>query len=342
MVQVHPGFDGLYYSPYLLGLKETYGGSALVFSKRGIPNFGHHGLAFRTKRGQNKMRVFISASDGPGINPDAFEWADIYAKVNLERARGTGPDTRKLLAIGPSFPVRLWNLRKTLAMSLGSFLACRGNVGGYRRHFSHYLAQYRYRLPEHRYTASKSDSDYVFFASRLWLKEPDTNHFRANFIRACRSIDDLRFEGGFVPRVAQDIDGFEDLTVNSSYSLEEYLQGIRRSLVVFNTPAVAGCHGWKLAEYLALGKAIITTALIRELPRPLEHGRHFHEVDGTETAIREAIQEIRGNDKYRTELEANARDYYDRYLKPSAVVERIVVSAMQYSDSDSVAGVMPT
>ena len=42
-----------------------------------------------------------------------------------------------------------------------------------------------------------------------------------------------------------------------------------RSAVVFNCPAVHGCLGWKLGEYLTLRKAIISTDLGRRLPAPL-------------------------------------------------------------------------
>ncbi len=74
---------------------------------------------------------------------------------------------------------------------------------------------------------------------------------------------------------------FVDFTMASRIPFTEYMTKLKSSLVIFNTPAVFGCHGWKLAEFRALGKAIISTPLTRELPSPLEHGTHVHFVDGS-------------------------------------------------------------
>ncbi len=210
------------------------------------------------------------------------------------------------------------------ARSLSTFLACRGRVSGPRRHFSGYVAQWRYRLPEEAYVPGESAQDYVFFASRLWAKEPETNQQRANFVRACRSIQGLTTEGGFVPRRTRDVPGFDDVTVGRTYSLREYLDRVQRSCVAFNTPAVAGCHGWKLAEFLALGKAIISTPISRALPATLEHRVHVHLVDGSVRSIVDALKEIRSDEAYRRHLEYNARSYYREYLSPEKVIEKIL------------------
>jgi glycosyltransferase involved in cell wall biosynthesis len=323
MIQIHPAFDALYYSPYLSGIRRIYGGRSVSISARGIPNFGHHGMAVIVRRDGEEKRVFISASDGPGLNEQAVEWADVYGKVNLDGTSSAAAKGTDLVPIGPSFPVRVWGPTAAAFAAARALFACKGEVSGIRRHFSAYLAQYRFRLPESFYRPYVPRSDYVFFASRLWRKEGATNHFRANFIRACQSAPGLNFEGGFVPRRARDIEGFGDLTVEGIYPLSQYLEGIRRSVVVFNTPAVRGCHGWKLAEYLALGKAIISTPLLRDLPVALDHGKQIHFVDGSKRSIAAAIKRIRGDHEYRGRLEANARAYYDSYLSPDAVIGRL-------------------
>src|SRR5262249_47673698 len=104
----------------------------------------------------------------------------------------------------------------------------------------------------------------------------------------------------------------------------EYLAKTRSSALVFNTPAVWSCHGWKLGEFLALGKAIISTPLVRELPAPLVHGCHIHYVDGSLDSIRAAIQLLLNDHDYRKHLERNAYDYYSSFLSPKRVVERLL------------------
>lgn len=121
--------------------------------------------------------------------------------------------------------------------------------------------------------------------------------------------------------------GFEQYTTERRYSLKEYLSKLKRSAVAFNTPAVHSCHGWKLGEFLALGKAIVSTPLTRALPAPLLHGEHIHFVDGSPDSIREAVCLICRDISYRQRLERSARAYYLQYLQPQHVIERILAVA---------------
>ena len=40
--------------------------------------------------------------------------------------------------------------------------------------------------------------------------------------------------------------------------MNEWISKTKQSAIVFNTPAFWSCHGWKLGEYLAMGKCIIS------------------------------------------------------------------------------------
>jgi hypothetical protein len=64
----------------------------------------------------------------------------------------------------------------------------------------------------------------------------------------------LVFEGGFAPRKDKTHFGFDAIVVKKRYDFETYIDKIKQSDLVFNTPAVVNCHGWKLAEFLAMGK----------------------------------------------------------------------------------------
>ena len=87
---------------------------------------------------------------------------------------------------------------------------------------------------------------------------------------------------------------------------------------MFNTPAFWDCHGWKLGEYLALGKCIVSTKLSNDLPYPLEHGVNIHLVENTEEAMREAIEYIISHPDYRHKLERGAREYWEKWGTPAA------------------------
>ena len=110
--------------------------------------------------------------------------------------------------------------------------------------------------------------------------------------------------------------GYEKYTDHAFYSHEDFVRNTRRSAVAFNCPAVYGCHGWKLAEYLCMGKAIISIPPLRALPEDLVHGENVYFTDGSVDANKEAIDRICRDDSYRAKLEAGAREYYERFLDP--------------------------
>jgi glycosyltransferase involved in cell wall biosynthesis len=80
-----------------------------------------------------------------------------------------------------------------------------------------------------------------------------------------------------------------------------------------------------LAEYLALGKAIISTPIAQQLPAPLHDREQIHYVDGSEKSVSEAIRLIRDDKEYRRYLENNARKYYEEYLQPESVMSRLIL-----------------
>jgi len=102
-------------------------------------------------------------------------------------------------------------------------------------------------------------------------------------MRVAKASDKVLFGGGFVCSDPDQLLGHDDL-LHYRLSYRRWLQ-LTRSSAVLNTPGVHGCLGWKLCEYLALGKAIISTTIQRQLPADLEHGTHIHVVDGSEDSI---------------------------------------------------------
>lgn len=323
LIRVDAAFDPFYYGYYIVGLRPLASAHGILFSARGFePAFGH-GLAFVTGH-EVKRRVFIDARDGPEIDHVLLRWCDVYGKVNPDRAVLAIEGGSKVVAIGPSFGIMVWHLLPGLFLAVANYGRVGRRVSSRREHFANYWRQATYRLPLAKYDPAPSEANYVFAMGSLWKGEPETNRLRANFFEACRSIRALTFEGGFAPRVKADVPGFSRHTVSSRYPIAEYVARTKRSAVVFNTPAVGGCHGWKLAEFLALGKAIISTPLVRELPGPLVDGEHVHVTDGSVGSLREAIERICKDQAYRSRLENGARHYYDEYLAPARVIVRLL------------------
>ena len=151
-------------------------------------------------------------------------------------------------------------------------------------------------------------------------------------MKVCKSLNWLNFEGGFVPHnkrnekngYSSSIDSFADCIYGKKIPITEYINKIKASFAVFNMPAVVSCHGWKLAEYLALGKAIISLPLVNDLPEPLIHGVNIHFVENNKESIVAALEKLHTDTEYRKKLEKGAREYWERWGTPESVIRQII------------------
>ena len=101
------------------------------------------------------------------------------------------------------------------------------------------------------------------------------------------------------------------------------IDNTKKSLIVFNTPSCWDCHGWKLGEFLAMGKAIISTPITNELPYPLIHRQNIYIINSKEELYK-AVDLLIEDHALRTSLEENAKAYYREYVAPEKVIESIV------------------
>jgi hypothetical protein len=332
-VVVNPNFDAYYNAFYIRGIVDAFGETNVRFSARPFPAMPSECLAFIAKD-QVETRVVIDPCDGAGIvSRVGLEWCDVYGKVNLAPSVIPKQDLRKCVAIGPSFGVQLWRGLNSWRVALQNYrlsvdyrTSCPGSNSSFQ-HFANYRRQSIYRTPLDAFTPASSKDDYIFFLSSVWKdnEAPETNDNRALFIEGCTSFANLTFEGGFVVGEANEQQRFNNRAISSHrIDFQEYLAKTKSSAVVFNTPAVWCCHGWKLGEFLALGKAIISTPLTRDLPSPLIHGQHIHYVEPTLSCIQAAIDRITGDRDYRKRLEENSRGYYSTFLQPNRVIDRLI------------------
>lgn len=322
---INPCFNMFYYSFYLKGIVDIYGKDSIRYSIDCFPLFTPKCFAFIVSDNGVDKNIIIDATDGTDIREVELGWCDIYGKVNCSSNQYLGKGYNKIIPIGPNFSINVFDMPTSIFKAITCLLLSHGRIKDTKDHFANYRRQYKYRVKEEVYFPSKSCEKYIFFTSTLWKGDEETNIFRKQFIDACMQIEALEFEGGFSPFLpGHKVLGYEKYQLSKRYSISEYINKIKKSSVVFNTPAVYKCHGWKFGEYLALGKAIISTPLSREMPAELVHGEHIHYTDGSTTDNVKSIKYILNNKSYKNELEVNARNYYEKYLSPKSVVLRLV------------------
>ena len=321
-IVVHPLFAPAYASFFVEGIDRVWGRGAISYSRRDFPDLDPASrlLVMTLHASGRTLRLCIAPDDMAGMDDAALEWCDTYAKVNVDWAQ-VPRDREKVVPVGPTFGVRAWSAWESAADWCRIHLAApmqRAPVGG-----RGFRAQLRDRLPEPEYSPKPSVDDYVFFMAWPWKNHAEVNPPRAEFVRQCRAAPGVEFEGGFAPRKRNDMPELDGLFAERRYPLSEYLEKTRRSALVFNTPAVHNCLGWKLGEFLALGKAIVSLPLTREMPAPLEDGTHLHLVDGSPASLANAIGRITEDAVYRRCLEQNARAYYDEWMRPDRLMRRL-------------------
>ncbi len=313
--------DVYYYSYYIQGFYDIFGKKNITFTTKNFPKLGIKSCAVIIQDGQKFRRIIIDAYDSDSVNKEWLDWCDIYGKVNL---RSDKSYPKNIVNIGPSFGIRIWGLIPTIQKCIFNYYKGRKQITNKREFVALYWRQYnRTRLEEY-FKNTSVRQDYIFFISSIWAKEKRTNCARYRFVKTCVNLPNIIFEGGFAIRTDGNSFGLNKF-LTPKIPFKNYLKKIRKSELVFNTPAVLDCHGWKIAEFLAMGKAIISTPFFNEMPNPIIHKEHLLFVQD-QSEVKSALLEILNNAGFRKKLEEGAKDYFQKFLKPKVVIQKLINS----------------
>lgn len=330
IVRINPFFDPWYYEYYLQGIHQFYKDYRIEFdfSPTALNAFAKSGSIFQKDffyyevyDGVKGRSVYISTNDGCDINDRMYPEADVYAKVNID-----GPTNLrypKTFPIGPNFGIRYWSALRYFYHSL--------SIGKHYLVLNPFIRTYLKlslkRLYYESYKPSATEQNYIFYLNYPWKKHTRVTDLRTEIIHVLKAMANeskIVFEGGFSRRRLGTFEGLENVSAARLYSTHDYLERVKKSTVVINTPAVHDCLGWKLGEYLALGKAIISTPISNRLmPGEFVAGTHYLEVKSVETDLPNAIKYLFADREARLEFQGHAHNYYNTYLKPNVVIERI-------------------
>lgn len=318
---------------YLEGLRMMFGEKSLNYSVSSFVDLNRakdysydHYMCFIVARGDMKRKIIIDFHDSTSISAEAYRWCDVYAKINIATTTDMS-SWPKLISIPPGFGIRTKSVAGTLIGGIKDLLRMKFRPinGLYAQFYNTYAMLLRPTIQEYE-QKSESMAGYVFHASTLWSVDncmQFTNPYRATFIRTCKSLPEIRFEGGLIKTHGDIPQEYEDVASNKRYKFHEYFQNTMRSMFVFNTPAVHQCHGWKLGEYLAMGKAIISTPISNRLPFPFEDGKNLLVVHNQEELV-EAIHRLSTDNELRRSLEESSRNIYTNYCSPIAVMRSVL------------------
>lgn len=327
---INPNINIQYSAFYIHGLREVFGRKNVCFANRyqiglylcnstNVFTFIIHEI----DRKSEFTKVAIDYSDFNYIvDKKAYEWADIYGKINTNWKITPSDQYPKIKCLAPNFGIRCYGIFESFSLAISNYLKV--HPSNRKKFFAQYLKQNK-RQWLNQYPMSEPQNNYVFSVHTLWysdefnLLDESTNKIRAEYMETCLSIPQIRFEGGFVPSLLGNFN-YQNLQLKKLLPHNKYINKLKKSTIAFNTPAVWGCHGWKLSEFLCVGKAIISTQLMNNLPAPLIHGESIHFVKD-KNELYDAIILLNNNIEYRQKLEKGARAYYNEFVSPESVIK---------------------
>jgi len=156
--------------------------------------------------------------------------------------------------------------------------------------------------------------------SQVAAGRQELNDGRAACIKAARHEFGERFYGGFA---ADDFSRREygDCLLPGSRDGEQYalVQRVRQADVCVATHGLHGCIGWKMAEYVAASRAIVSEPLLHVLPGGFAAGINYLEFCSVNNFV-EAIGTLFTDADLRLQMMQANNAYYRQWVRPDAQV----------------------
>lgn len=344
VIKISPFFHPWYYEYYLQGIYEYYGKNFAVefcFEPRFLALKELLGTPFEKdffyyevhQQDKSVKKILLSADDMLQVHETYYKTVDVYAKVNV--TNDLMRQYPKLVPIGPNFGVRYLSRWQYYWLSWKIWRAT-GQPNPFWKAY-HTLSLKRVFLDTYKQLATLSESGnrakpFIFYLNYPWQKHSALTNVRKQIIGQLQELAEdkiIDFEGGFSRRRLGPFKGLEKWSATRLYTLKQYLQKVQKSTFVLNTPAVHGCLGWKLGEYFALGKIIISTPYNRVIPgAQLQDFVHIIP-DDTGLLKQELEQILRSNTNELQQKSIRAKQYFNNVLSPQKVIERIHLQAIK-------------
>jgi hypothetical protein len=196
-------------------------------------------------------------------------------------------------------------------------------------HSNRHILSDRFELPP-----APVANESILFLTRVFPpsthdRYDELNASRVSCIRACREHFGNRFYGGLV---ANDLARREypDLVVRDPAVTQRrrYLTRMHASMICVATIGLYGSNGWKLSEYVAASKPIVSEHLYYDVPGGFSDGVNYLGFSGVEDCL-EKIDLLLTNPQARHRMQNKNYQYYHRYVRPDRLVLNSLLEAIE-------------
>jgi hypothetical protein len=148
----------------------------------------------------------------------------------------------------------------------------------------------------------------------------DINQARAACVRALRREFRSRFVGGIIPDAYARREFPDVLLADGAASHKRrYLAAMHDSDICVATAGLQGSNGWKLGEYVAAAKAIVTERLRNEVPGGFRSEDNYLEFSTPDGCVQAAARLV-DDPALRWQMMVNNMRYYAQYLRPDMLI----------------------
>jgi hypothetical protein len=154
------------------------------------------------------------------------------------------------------------------------------------------------------------------------------NQTRAECIRRLRQEFGEAFYGGFEPG-AYAQEHFPDCVVTDAHQTRKkrYLETLRAASIGIATMGLQGSNGWKLAEYVAGAKAILSEKLVYEVPGNFRPGQNYLEFTTPEECVA-AAHKLLSDPVLLYQMQCCNYAYYQTHLRPDILIWNTLQTAL--------------
>jgi hypothetical protein len=286
-------------------------------------------LSLRFGSGESRLVAIDVYDRGDVFGRDLLDSCDIYLKRSYHSADIAQLPTdlqNKILPFGMNYACH------------GKFFAAaaRWLAGRILRAEKHTVLQFLL-IPDYRRFEMEPSvplQPEIFFQTRVWTQadcetEPiePLNESRVALARALRKNFPKHFRGGVIPTpLARE--RYPDALTTEPTRPSQYLAISRRSLIGISTRGLHHSVPFKLPEYLAGSKCVVSEPLRNELPEPLADGREVRFFHGVDECLAICDELLRRPERAH-ELRQGAWKYYRDHVAPAAHARKCLEWSME-------------
>lgn len=335
----------------------------LSFTREGFPRVMDRvavvALRIEDPDTRRSINVAIDLIDGEHTaSPVHHEWADVYFKSS-HRPGAEGFDPEKYLPFGVRYACTSTSetLGDRVRFAYGAGRDEQNRVidrkTWMRRIVSHpfYLIAGRHKateihsripppVPFFEYPPDASTQDVVYYRTRVYPIDDNTgsqnvaafekvNDMRARTIRALRDAFGPAFLGG-LRRSPYAEAHYPDIVIEEDADWRQHLRTVRTSLICVTTAGLFDSMDWKVAEYLAASRCMVSEQFKMNIPVPLEHGVHLMTFRTPDECV-EHCASLLADRRRAQEMRQMGRNFYEEHVKPVSLMRNCLAAARTHS-----------